>query len=111
MSWPAYLFLSSHKYLLHREEGEQGQIYRRNATMESGNTPPHRNWRRLTSLVLVVLLVTMGLLRGFGLSSLVTLALARGNGNGTHNNSPGLPMVINTVSIIHDSFFILIPWP
>ncbi|KAJ3556788.1 hypothetical protein NPX13_g10063 [Xylaria arbuscula] len=69
--------------------------------MESGNnTPPQRNWRRLISLVLVVMLLvtTMGLLRGFGLSSFITLALARGyaNGNGTYANSPGLPMVINT---------------
>ncbi|KAK5626044.1 hypothetical protein RRF57_001760 [Xylaria bambusicola] len=71
--------------------------------MESGNNTPHQNWRRLISLILVIMLVAMGIMRGFGISSLVTLpfvlpAAALARANGTYNNSPGLPMVINTWS-------------
>lgn len=62
--------------------------------------PLTRNWR-LISLILTIML-TMALLRGLSLGSLAALTFtfmlpfASARGNDTNNNSPGLPMVINT---------------
>ncbi len=73
--------------------------------MASGNTP-HRNWR-LISLILTIMLA-MGFLRSVGLGPLAALPFTLLSGfaraNDTNNNSPGLPLVINTVRVSRGRF-------